>query len=57
MDVVPDVGANYEVRVNNQGSDEATFFLDIVESPSLTTVLVSASGVSVPAGEVGLRGR
>ena len=53
VDVVPDVGANYEVRVNNQGSDEATFFLDIVESPSLTTVLVSASGVSVPAGEVG----
>ena len=53
VDVVPDVGANYEVRVNNHGSDEATFFLDIVESPSLTTVLVSASGVTVAAGEVG----
>ena len=53
VDVVPDVGANYEVRVNNHGSDEATFFLDIVESSSLTTVLVSASGISVAAGEAG----
>lgn len=53
VDLVPDVGTNYEVRINNQGSDEATFFLDIVESQSLTTVLVSTSGISVAAGEVG----
>ena len=53
VDLIPATGANYEVRLNNHGSDEATFFLDIVESPYLTTVLVSASGITVGAGEVG----
>ena len=53
VDIVPDTGANYEIRLNNHGSDEATFFLDIVESAGLTTVLVSASGITVAAGEAG----
>ena len=53
VDLVPSVGVNYEIRVNNHGSDETTFFLDIVGSSDLTTVLVSASGVTVAAGEVG----
>ena len=53
VDIVPETGANYEVRLTNHGSDEATFFLDVSESSGLDTVLVSASGVVVAAGEVG----
>ncbi len=53
VDIVPAVGANYEIRLANHGSDEATFFLDVSESSGLDTVLVSASGVMVAAGEVG----
>lgn len=53
VDIVPATGANYEVRLSNHGSDEATFFLDVTESSGLDTVLVSASGITVAAGEVG----
>ena len=53
VDIVPSVGGNYEIRLSNHGSDEATFFLDVEDAPGLTTVLVSASGVTVAAGEVG----
>ena len=53
VDIVPNVGSNYEVRVSNNGSDEATFFLDVSESTGLDTVLVSSSGVTVAAGEAG----
>ena len=53
VDIVPDVGANYELRVMNHGSDQATFFLDILPSNELQTVLVSASGVTVAAGQTG----
>ena len=53
VDIVPEEGANYEVRLTNHGSDEATFFLDVEGSAGLTTVLVSSSGISVAAGEVG----
>ena len=53
VDIVPAVGANYEVRLTNHGSDEATFFLDVEGSNGLTTVLVSSSGITVAAGEVG----
>ena len=52
VDIVPATGVNYEVRLTNHGSDDATFFLDITESSGLDTVLVSASGISVAAGEV-----
>ena len=53
VDILPEVGSNYEVRVVNNGSDEATFFLDVSESTGLDTVLVSSSGVTVAAGEAG----
>ena len=53
VDIVPEAGSNYEVRITNHGSDDATFFLDVEGSTGLTTVLVSSSGVLVPAGEVG----
>ena len=53
VDIVPDVGVNYELRVTNHGSDQATFFLDILPSNELQTVLVSASGVTVAAGQTG----
>ncbi len=51
---VPQTGTNYEVRIHNHGSDEAVFYLDILSSPGLQTVMVSASGVTVPAGETGV---
>ena len=53
VDIVPDVGTNYELRLTNHGSDAAVFFLDITESSGLDTVLVTASGVSIAAGETG----
>ena len=53
VDLIPEVGSNYEVRLTNDGSDEATFYLDVAESSGLDTVLVSSSGVTVAAGEVG----
>ena len=54
VDIVPSEGASYELRITNHGSDAAVFFLDIPESTGLDTVLVSASGVSVSAGEIGV---
>ena len=53
VEIVPAEGANYEVRLTNHGSDDATFFLDVEDSAGLTTVLVSSSGIIVQAGEVG----
>ena len=53
VEIVPAEGANYEVRLTNHGSDEATFFLDVEGSTGLTTVLVSSSGITVAAGEIG----
>ena len=53
VDIVPDDGSNYELRLTNHGSDTAVFFLDITESTGLDTVLVTASGVSIAAGETG----
>ena len=54
VDLVPGQGVNYEVRLNNNGSEEVTYFLDPVQHSELTTSLVSASGVTVAAGEVGV---
>jgi len=54
VDLVPGQGVNYEVRINNNGSEEVTYFLDPVQHPNLTTSLVSASGVTVASGEVGV---
>lgn len=51
---VPQTGTNYEVRIHNHGSDGAVFYLDILSSPGLQTVMVSASGVTVAAGETGV---
>ncbi|MDP6199262.1 MAG: NEW3 domain-containing protein, partial [Candidatus Poseidonia sp.] len=54
VDIVPEDGINYEVRVANHGSDAAVFYLDIPEASGLDTVLVSASGVNVLPGEIGV---
>ena len=54
VDIVPSDGINYEVRVTNHGSDAAMFYLDISETAGLDTVLVSASGVNVLPGEIGV---
>ena len=29
VDIVPEAGGNYEIRITNHGSDDATFFLDV----------------------------
>jgi uncharacterized membrane protein len=51
---VPETGTDYEVRIHNHGSDEAAFYLDILSSPGLQTVMVSASSVTVPADDTGV---
>jgi uncharacterized membrane protein len=53
VELIPETGVDYEIRLQNHGSDDATFYLDIGANQDLTTVLVSASGISVAAGEVG----
>ena len=50
----PTTGATYEVRVDNDGSDEVTFYLNVEPASGLTTVLVTASGVTVAPGETGI---
>jgi len=50
----PTTGATYEVRIHNDGSDEAVFYLDVEPAAGLTTVLVTASGVTVAPGETGI---
>ena len=54
VDLVPEQGSNYEVRITNGGSEEATYFLDPIQHSNLTTSLVSSSGVTVAPGEVGV---
>ena len=54
VDLIPEQGVDYEVRINNTGSEQVTFYLDPVQHPNLTTSLVSSSGVTVAPGEVGV---
>ncbi len=53
VEMTPLAGANYELRVSNQGSDAATFYLDILPTTGLTTLMVSGSAVTVQPGETG----
>ena len=53
LEVTPGSPVTYEMRVQNNGSETVTFYLDISSVDGLTTTLTSQSGVSVDAGEVG----
>ena len=51
--VTPGMPTAYELRLNNTGSEEVEFFLDIGSTSGLTTALTSPSGVVIGAGSVG----
>jgi len=51
--VTPGTPNSYELRLNNTGSEEVEFFLDIGSTAGLTTTLTSSSGVVISAGSVG----
>ena len=52
--VTPGMGTTYEIRLNNTGSEEVEFFLDVGSSTGLETNINSSSGVIVASGSVGL---
>lgn len=52
--VTPGSASAYEIRLNNTGSEEVEFFLDIGASNGLMTSLTSSTGVTVSSGSVGI---
>lgn len=54
ISVTPGTSQQYEVRVNNSGSESVTFYLDITNTEGLTTSLESPSGIVVESGQVGI---
>ena len=52
--VTPGMDTTYEIRLNNTGSEEVEFFLDVGSSTGLETNINSSSGVIVASGSVGL---
>ena len=52
--VTPGTPASYQLRLNNTGSEQVEYFLDIGSTTGLTTALSSSSGVVVDAGSVGV---
>ena len=54
VEVTPGTPSSYELRLNNTGSEQVEFFLDIGSTAGLNTVLSSPSGVIVNAGSVGI---
>ena len=54
IDVIPGTNTVYEIRLNNSGSEEVEFFLDIGSTSGLNTNLASSSGIIVASGSVGI---
>ena len=54
LQLTPGTPINYEMRVQNNGSESVTFYLDVDSTNGLSTILESASGVTVHAGEAGV---
>ena len=54
VQVTPGTPATYEIRLNNTGSGQVEFFLDIGSTGGLSTTLTSSSGVVVSSGSVGI---
>ena len=54
LELTPGTPVSYEMRVQNNGSETVTFYLDINSTSGLSTSLESASSVTVLAGEAGI---
>ena len=54
LELTPGTPVSYEIRVQNNGSETVTFYLDVDSTNGLSTTLDSSSGVSVSAGEAGV---
>ena len=54
IEVTPGTNTDYEIRLNNSGSEEVEFFLDIGSTSGLNTNLVTSSGITVASGSVGI---
>ncbi len=54
ISVTPAIAYEYEIRVNNTGSDTVTYYLDVANNNGLTTTIISSSGVLVETGQVGV---
>ena len=54
ISVNPGTPLDYEVRVNNSGSEPVTYYLDVANNEGLTTLITSSTGVLVESGQVGL---
>ncbi|MAR94433.1 MAG: hypothetical protein CMA45_05115 [Euryarchaeota archaeon] len=54
ISVVPGIDTDYEIRINNTGSEEVEFFLDVGSSTGLETIINSSTGITVASGSVGI---
>jgi uncharacterized membrane protein len=54
ISLTPGVSHEYEIRVNNTGSEAVTFYLDVANNEGLTTSITSSTGVLVESGQVGI---
>ena len=54
LELTPGTPVSYEMRIQNNGSETVTFYLDVDSTNGLTTTLDSSSGVTVAAGEAGV---
>ena len=52
--LTPGTPISYEMRIQNNGSETVTFYLDVDSTSGLSTTLDSSSSVIVPAGDVGV---
>ncbi|MBT5735769.1 MAG: hypothetical protein HOI28_02880 [Euryarchaeota archaeon] len=54
ISVTPGTDTSYEIRLNNSGSEDAEFFLDVGSTSGIITDLQSSTGVTVASGSVGI---
>ena len=54
LQLTPGSPVSYEMRVQNNGSETVTFYLDLNTTSGLSTSLQSSSSVTVMAGEAGI---
>ena len=54
ISVTPGTDTSYEIRLNNSGSEDVEFFLDVGSTSGIITDLQSSTGVTVASGSVGI---
>ena len=54
LEVTPGNPITYEMRITNNGSETANFYLDVLTPPELQTSFVSSSSVQVSPGDTGI---